>query len=187
VREVGGADQLLHFGSKTSKEIRFHISFGEEVNQYNIQLRPSQDDSLFVSQETVSYWKKEQYGSPLERQLRPQQNGLEAGISDPNVQKIASWVRHRLSLWRVFHVHDTSVTSPMRKTAKLNDNAFLRPDGSNLPAFLYRLQAKFPSSYSVIRATIQRVAPFFDDFLLRPDPLNEEAIRLEWKHKNSDQ
>jgi predicted ATPase len=75
----------------------------------------------------------------------------------------------------------------MRKTAKLNDNAFLRSDGSNLPAFLYRLQTKDPSSYSVIRSTVQQVAPFFDDFLLRPDPLNEEAIRLEWKHKNSDQ
>jgi predicted ATPase len=31
------------------------------------------------------------------------------------------------------------------------------------------------------------VAPFFDDFQLNPDPLNEEAIRLTWKHKSSDQ
>jgi predicted ATPase len=34
---------------------------------------------------------------------------------------------------------------------------------------------------------VQRVAPFFDDFQLRPDPLNEESIRLEWRHKGSDQ
>jgi predicted ATPase len=34
---------------------------------------------------------------------------------------------------------------------------------------------------------VQRVAPFFDDFLLTPDPLNEETIRLAWRHKNSDQ
>lgn len=33
---------------------------------------------------------------------------------------------------------------------------------------------------------MQRVAPFFDDFQLNPDPLNEDAIRLAWKHKNSD-
>jgi predicted ATPase len=34
---------------------------------------------------------------------------------------------------------------------------------------------------------VQRVAPFFDDFRLRPDPLNEDTIRLAWRHKNSDQ
>jgi predicted ATPase len=75
----------------------------------------------------------------------------------------------------------------MRKTAQLNDNAFLRPDGSNLPAFLYLLQEKHQNEYSMIRRTIQRVAPFFDDFQLSPDALNEDAIRLAWKHKNSDQ
>ena len=89
--------------------------------------------------------------------------------------------------WRLYHVHDTSASSPLRKTAKLNDNAFLRPDGSNLAAFLYLLLQKYPVEYSLIRRTIQRVAPFFDDFQLIPDPLNEEAIRLPWKHKNSNQ
>lgn len=39
----------------------------------------------------------------------------------------------------------------------------------------------------MIRRTIQQVAPFFDDFHLNPDPLNEESIRLAWKHKISDQ
>ena len=34
---------------------------------------------------------------------------------------------------------------------------------------------------------MQRIAPFFDDFRLEPDRLNEEAIRLEWKHNNSNQ
>ena len=30
------------------------------------------------------------------------------------------------------------------------------------------------------------MAPFFDNFSLRPDPLNPEKIRLEWKHTGSD-
>ena len=34
--------------------------------------------------------------------------------------------------------------------------------------------------------TIQLVAPFFDDFILRPDPINDNMIQLEWKEKNSD-
>lgn len=74
----------------------------------------------------------------------------------------------------------------MKKTADINDNRFLRPDGSNLAAFLYYLREKHQDSYSLIRRTVQRVAPFFDDFLLEPQKLNPEKIRLEWRHRNSE-
>ena len=33
---------------------------------------------------------------------------------------------------------------------------------------------------------MQQVAPFFDDFLLQPLALNNDKIRLEWRHKRSD-
>lgn len=186
VRKALGAEELLHFGSKTTPEIKILISFRQEVNQYELTLRPSADDSLYPANEWAYYWEKEKYDSPLARHLASRENGKEAGISDPNTRRIADWVRSRLGLWRLYHVHDTSASSPMRKTAQVNDNAFLRPDGSNLPAFLYLLKEKHATEYSLIRRTIQRVAPFFDDFLLEPDRLNEEAIRLAWKHKNSD-
>jgi predicted ATPase len=75
----------------------------------------------------------------------------------------------------------------MRKTAKLNDNEFLRPDGSNLAAFLYFLSQKHSSSYDIIRRTIQRVTPFFDDFRLLPSRLSPDDIMLEWRHTGSDQ
>ena len=75
----------------------------------------------------------------------------------------------------------------MRKTAKVNDNDFLRADGANLAAFLYYLKEKHSDSYSLIQRTVQRVAPFFDDFQLRPLKLQPDTIRLEWRHKNSDQ
>jgi predicted ATPase len=75
----------------------------------------------------------------------------------------------------------------MRKTAKVDDNGFLRPDGSNLPAFLYFLQQKHEGAYTLIRRTVQQVAPFFDDFRLSPSRLQPDDIKLEWKHKNSDQ
>ena len=75
----------------------------------------------------------------------------------------------------------------MRKTAKLDDNAFLRHDGSNLASFLHYLREKEEASYSLIRRTIQRVAPFFEDFRLQPLRLSPDDIKLEWRHKNSDQ
>jgi predicted ATPase len=187
VRKAGGAEQLLHFGSKVTDEIFIKISFRQAVNKYELTLKPTEDDSLYPADETAYFWRKKGYSQPYSRSLRSRESGQEAGISDPKAERIAGWVRIRLGRWRLYHVHDTSDTSPLRKTAKLNDNEFLRPDGSNLSAFLYLMLKKHPNEYSLIRRTIQRVAPFFDDFQLRPDPLNEEAIRLAWKHKNSDQ
>jgi predicted ATPase len=74
----------------------------------------------------------------------------------------------------------------MKKVADVNDNRFLRPDGSNLAAFLYYLRERHEASYSLIKRTVQRVTPFFDDFMLEPMELNPDKIQLEWKHKNSD-
>jgi predicted ATPase len=187
IRKGGGADQLLYFGSKNTSEIHFHVSFSNEINQYDIRLRPSADDSLYVESETCYFWDKRQYQRPMDTYLSPREGGKEAGISDSSLTRTSSWVRHRLGGWRVYHVHDTSASSPMRKTAKVNDNAFLRADGSNLPAFLYLLRAKHPTSYRMIRNALRQVAPFFDDFLLEPDQLNTDVIRLAWKHRESDQ
>lgn len=187
VRRSGGADQVLHFGSKVTSEIVIHVSFLGGENQYRVVLKPTDDDSLYPSSETVMFWDKARYPHPYDESLKATEKGLEAGISDQRVQKTASWVRARLGSWRIFHVHDSSSSSPLRKTAQVNDNAFLRPDGSNLPAFLYLLQQNHREQYYLIRRTVQQVAPFFDDFVLRPDALNEETIRLSWRHKDSDQ
>ena len=112
--------------------------------------------------------------------------GKEAGITAPKSTRIANYVRDHLARWQLYHFHDTSSTSPMKKTMDVNDNRYLRPDGSNLAAFIYYLREKQATSYSLIRRTVQRMAPFFDDFQLEPQKLNPEKIRLEWRHKGSD-
>ncbi len=187
VRQAGGAEQVLHFGSQVTGEIRIHISFSQGVNQYELTLKPTDDDSLYVAGELVYFWDKGRHRRPYDQGLQAREGGREAAISGPKPTRIAEWVWNRLGRWRLYHVHDTSATAPIRKTAQVNDNAFLRANGSNLPAFLYLLQEKHPEEYGLIRRSVQRVAPFFDDFQLQPDPLNEETIRLAWRHKKSDQ
>ncbi len=188
VTEAGGAERVLHFGSKTTKEIHFHLSFEGEVNQYELTLSPTQDDGLYPSSEMAFFWDKARHPSkPFDIPLLSRDQGREAGISDPKLQRTAGWVRARLGDWRLYHVHDTSTSSPMRKTAKVDDNEFLRADASNLAAFLYYLQEKHQTSYSLIRRTIQRVTPFFDDFRLKPSRLKPDDIKLEWRHTGSDQ
>ncbi|PYP92913.1 MAG: chromosome segregation protein SMC [Candidatus Angelobacter sp. Gp1-AA117] len=188
VIEAGGAEKILHFGSKATKEIFIHLSFGSEVNQYELTLAPTQDDGLYPSSEQAFFWgDKDRYKTPYEYPLSSRQQGREGGISDPELKGIPGWVKFRLGGWRVYHVHDTSKSSPMRKTNKVADNDFLRPDGSNLASFLYLLQEREPTSYNLIRRTVQQVAPFFEDFRLRPLNLNPDDIKLEWIHKSSDQ
>lgn len=179
----GGAEKLLHFGSKITSEIELMVSFKNETNQYYINLVPSTDDLLVPVKEVAFFWDK-RYSSPLPKTLKP--IGNEAGISSSSNRLIAGYVRDHLGSWRVYHFHDTSAACPMKKTADLNDNRFLRPDGSNLAAYLYYLRSKHENSYQLIRHSIQRVAPFFDDFVLEPQKLNPDKLRMEWRHQDSE-
>jgi hypothetical protein len=40
---------------------------------------------------------------------------------------------------------------------------------------------------NIVQRTAQQVTPFFDDFQLRPLKPKPDDIKLEWRHKNSDQ
>ncbi len=61
------------------------------------------------------------------------------------------------------------------------------PMAQNLAAFLYYLREKHEASYSLIQRTVQRIAPFFDNFQLEPLNLRPDDIKLEWRHTRSDQ
>ena len=158
VIRAGGAEKILHFGSKTTEDLIVRLSFDNIVNQYEIKLRATDTDMLYPFSESGHF-------------LPP---FFSFSACDP------------ADSWHFYHFHDTSSTSPMRKTADVNDNRYLRPKGSNLPAFLYYLHKKHNASYNLIRRTVQQVAPFFDDFLLQPQALNTAKIRLEWRHQGSD-
>ena len=185
VIKAGGADRVLHFGSKVTPNLEIHISFQGGKNQYQIVLGATEDDQLYPQSERAYLWDKANYPRPIFNSLRAK--GVEAGISDPKQgSRIGSYVRRHLDRWRLYHFHDTSASSPMKSTADVDDNDYLRPDGSNLAAFLYFLSEKHAESYSLIRRAVQRVAPFFDDFHLRPQKLNPGKIRLEWRHKGTE-
>jgi predicted ATPase len=88
--------------------------------------------------------------------------------------------------WRVYHFHDTGETATVKQVQAINDNSYLRTDASNLAAFLYLLQQKHQNQYQQIIKTIRLVAPFFGDFSLRPSPLKEDMIELEWREGGKD-
>ena len=158
VAKAGGADRILHFGAGATKRLEVLAEF-KDGNCDGPRLEPDSNDSLCVVSITND-------------------KGQHA-FFDPDRQRY-------FESWRRYHFHDSGPDSPMKKTADLHDNHFLRPDGSNLAAFLYLLKLKHPFSYQRIRRTVQLTAPFFDDFTLAPQALNEDKILLEWRHKGSD-
>jgi predicted ATPase len=184
VVKAGGAEKVLHFGSKTTQTIEISISFQDGRNKYQVQLQPAGADDLRVFEEQVFYWDKGSNDRAFSKSIFG--TGREAGISETAPTGILNYVQKHFDQWRLYHFHDTSASSPMKKTADVNDNRFFRTEGANLAAFLYFLKEKHAVSYNLIRRTIQRVAPFFDDFLLEPQKLNPDKIQLEWRHKNND-
>ena len=182
VREAGGADSFLYYGSKETTSLNIQLDF--DPNYYNLDLGIADNDSLFVKYEKVGF-QGNGFNDPLWRILT--EGTLETKIKD--VAQSGTFSRHTypsLSSWRVYHFHDTSAHAAVKKFGNINDNEFLREDAANLAAFLYRMQKENLKHYERIVKTIQWVVPMFSDFKLRPNPHNKETIRLEWNDKNSD-
>ena len=184
VVKAGGADRVLHFGSRVTERLHIRISFKQERNQYGIDLEPNGTDELVPFSESVYLWNKQRYAQPYGEVIASA--GREAGISRQHQQGISKYVQEHLGSWHLYHFHDTSAASPMKKTASVNDNRHLRADGSNLAPFLHLLREQHKDSYRIIVDAVRQVAPFFRDFTLEPQRLNLDKMRLEWKHAGTD-
>ncbi len=72
----------------------------------------------------------------------------------------------------------------MRRFETIDDNNYLRFDAANIAPFLLSLKNNEDNSYNQIVDTIRLVAPFFNDFILKPN--ENEKVRLQWKQNGSD-
>jgi predicted ATPase len=192
VGQHGYADSILYFGRKTSKFLDGSIVFKDNQNRvnnrYDFRLVPDQRDNLVFEEEVGGYnlfyngWGNESWDfMPLES----------AGVRESEFPEHGAdrfrFLRNYFDQFRVFHFHDTSSNSELKQPAKFRDYDYLREDGSNLPAFLYRISQNHPKRFKLIEHTIRSVAPFFDRFDLKPDAVNSEQIFLQWREKNSDE
>ena len=173
VRRRGGAERLLHYGSDRTDRISLRFGF-QDTLCYGVRLEPAVGDQLFVEREWVR--------SPEAGRVRIDGDDSEGDLAE--IRRLLD-VRHFMQ-WRPYQFHDTGPRSPMRKTASVADNRRLRMDGGNLPAYLYLLKRKYRRDYRRIRDVVRLVAPFFRDFILQPDELNDDTIRLEWEHSHTD-
>jgi len=183
IGQSGGADRLLHYGRKATSEIVIRLHFG--ANGYEARLAPSAGDALVFAHESCWFHDSDKYPQPFNVYLGS--GHKETLLHDAAVQsEVADYVLKDLRSWKVYHFHDTSDSAKIKATCDIEDNAALRPDASNLAAFLYWLREVQREYYGRIAKTIRLVAPFFNDFALQPSRLNRKKIQLEWSERDSD-
>ncbi|WP_020157002.1 AAA family ATPase [Methylobacter marinus] len=175
VGKSGGPDTLLHFGRKKTEALSAELYFGN--NGYKFTLEPTNDNRMMFQREAL-WWNMSGDKGVSSGHFESQADQHKTGIKQ--------YTLPIMRRWRVYHFHDTSDSAKVKQTHRINDNDFLRENGANLAAFLFRLQKHHASHYKRIVKTIQLVAPFFGDFYLRPTPDNPDFIQLEWTEKEQD-
>lgn len=189
VAEQGGASALLHQGASTTRELTLHLDFEDDQGAafYDATLQHGAGDSLAFAHEAVGHRKPDEV-SFNERSLgvgHVESRLLELA-GDP-AEGAVRGVNYAISQLGYFHFHDTSGTSPLRQNSHQADNAYLRADGANLAAFLYRLKTSQANgtrqSWNLISGLVRRVAPFIKELtpdLILPDRPDQSAVRLYW-------
>lgn len=189
VNKQGGADGFFYLGPKATPIIRSEIRFGD--NGYRFEIEPTASNEILIAEESMQYvgglanghWETVGRGQ-RESQLKKVGNDRSRNGDWPGVGRR---VYDSVSSWSVYHFHDTSSLSPMRREQAARDFEYLRPDASNIASYLLKLKVAEPAVYSMIRDTLRLIAPFFDDFLLRPEMRgDEERVRLEWTQTGGD-
>ncbi|WP_230467770.1 AAA family ATPase [Lujinxingia vulgaris] len=182
VAEAGGASALLYYGPKRTPAITLKLEFlqGENRHIYEARLGFAAGDKLVFLDEQVGYQPTPDAELHLtslgaghwESEIRMASDG------DSNARAVNDW----LSQLTFFHVHDTSMTSALRTHARAEDDRYLRSDGSNLAAYLFRLQQSDDEAdrkaWRRINRFVSRIVPAVKE--LAPTPVNATTLRLDW-------
>lgn len=171
VQTQGGPDALLHFGRTTTDKL--HAEFYFANNGYKFDLIPTNDNRLIFEWE-ISKFLGVYFDTQPSATLGT--GHAESKLKDAK-DKYSPYVRTSVSNWRVYHFHDTSEKAKVKQKHPANDNLRLKTDAANLAAYLRMLNENHPEHYQRIVDTIRLVAPFFGDFVQRPDA---EYVELEW-------
>lgn len=173
----GGPDALLHFGRAFTKQIQAKFNFS--LNGYQFILIPTADNRLIFENEFSLY----HGGTPY--RPNPGTRLLGTGHSESKLQEaednFSPYVRDSIKKWRVYHFHDTSGSAELKRPQPSNDNIALKSNAANIAPYLRKLRAKHQREYQRIVETIRLVAPFFGDFVHRPE--ESDYIEMEWTQR----
>lgn len=173
-----GAKALLRSGKDPAESISVEFVFGDG-NAYGFELRPTEDDRLFVQREYFSDGEMEELISG-----GPHMNSQWKNASGSLAKSVKTILED--NRWLVYHFADAAPEARVKSVGGIVNNAYLLPDGSNLAAFLLRLKQGYPQEYQRIVGVMRMADRNFQDFYLEPQERNEELIRFRWLERGSD-
>lgn len=172
-------DKLLYFGRKITERLYGKIIFSnddEHNNAYYFYLVQNNTGGLFINAEGSGF--NVDYNNDMINYVRA------THIEESSVLNSGAfrdkYINNYLSSFKIFHFHDTSNTSLLRKECDISDNMYLKPDGRNLPAMLYLIKEKHPVIYERIVKTVRSIAPYISKFILEPNAFKNDKIELRW-------
>jgi len=149
-------------------------------------MEPDQSNSLFFSEENSDYNITNLPNTVIWDIRKINLGGTTESKLPTNNLTRSAFLKGFFKSFKVFHFHDTSDSSKLKGFCNTTDNEYLVEDGSNIPAFLYRMKETAPKSFKILEYTIKSIAPFIDSLYLLPDQINPNQIELRWKEKGHD-
>lgn len=190
IARKGRADGFMYFGRQSgflAGEVIFKNDDDKISNRYRFKMEPDQSNSLFFSSEFSDYNMQARHSDAVSWSPKPINNGGTPESRLPwDTSTRSEFLQEFFESFKVFHFHDTSDSSKLKGFCNTTDNEYLVEDGSNLPAFLYRMKETSPKNFKILEYTIKSIAPFIDSLFLQPDLINSNQIELRWKEKGHD-
>jgi predicted ATPase len=184
----GFAQAFLHHGSKVTQCFEGDLEFEVDADRYLyiIRLCSAVADSLVFTEERIDVFRPDSPRMTLSLidSLPSRESWLRKKAVDPRyaaAQPIYQLLRRCLA----FHFNDTSSSARIRNSVNIEDNHFLKPDGSNLAAMIFLYKRTQPAVYRHIVAAIRKIMPNFDDFVLE-SRLNPQYVALSWRQQGSE-
>jgi len=191
IARKGRADGFMYFGRQSgfiAGSIIFTNNENKISNRYRFKLEPDQSNSLFFSEEYSDYNMQARLSEEISWSAKIVNSGgsLETKLHDVENSVRTDYLKRLFESFKVFHFHDTSDSSKLKGFCNSTDYERLVEDGSNLPAFLYRMKETAPKNFKLLEFTVKSIAPFIDSLYLQPDQINPNQIELRWKEKGHD-
>ena len=192
VEQQGGADDQLFGGSRRTPRLEAEVRLlhtDRGWHDYRFVLAHAHPDRFFFTEECFRF---ERGGPPTKAEWHHFGGGQrEAEIVGAamlwdviNLRTVATWeIVNLLGNCTFYQFHDTSDSSNFKKRWEAEDNNYLRSDGGNLAAVLYRLEREDIRRYKVICRHIGRILPGFDRFVLEE---SYGKVLLRWQAKGTD-
>ena len=182
----GPASHILHFGPKRTPvinaELKFTADRGDNFYRFSLAY-VRQDDTFLYTNEEVQFRASDRSAPTPPIPLGPGGH-RESGLCEPwsDNDPTVRFIKRLIGRCRVYQFHDTGVSSYLRGKPFADDNRYLRADGGNLAAILFRLSREHPDIFRGLTRNLQSVLPWLDQFILEPEgPEGKQVVPLRWR------